>query len=92
MMTKYTLKSTTKRKYHRDSTTSKVEIMLIMILSHNSSYRCLKHFYPKKVCKHMCHLFPKVVSYNCRFVGVKKEVAIPVVLFIKKVFGVNAQV
>ncbi len=36
MMTKYTLKSTTKRKYHRNSTTPKAEIMLIMILFHDS--------------------------------------------------------
>ena len=46
---------------------SKAEIMLIMILFHDSGYRCLKHFYIEKVCKHLRHLFPKVVSYN-RFV------------------------
>ena len=45
MMTKYTLPSTTKRKYQRDSTMSKAEIMLILILFHDSGYRCLKHFY-----------------------------------------------
>ena len=84
MMTKYTLKSATKRKYHRDSTMSKAEIMLIMILFHDSGYRCLKHFYLEKVCRHMRHLFPKVVSYN-RFVELEKEVAIPLALFIKKV-------
>ena len=84
MMTKYTLKPTTKRKYHRDSTMSKAEIMLILILFHDSGYRCLKHFYLEKVCKHMRHLFPKVVSYN-RFVELEKEVAIPLALFIKKV-------
>lgn len=67
MMAKYTLPSTTKRKYHRDSTMSKTEIMLILILFHASSYRCLKHFYQEKVCKYMRHFFPKVVSYN-RFV------------------------
>ena len=84
MMTKYTLKPATKRKYHRDSTMSKAEIMLILILFHDSGYRCLKHFYLEKVCKHMRHLFPKVVSYN-RFVELEKEVAIPLALFIKKV-------
>ncbi len=84
MMTKYTLKSASKRKYHRDSTMSKSEIMLIMILFHDSGYRCLKHFYQEKVCKHMRHLFPKVVSYN-RFVELEKEVAIPLALFIRKV-------
>ena len=67
MMAKYTLPSTTKRKYHRDSTMSKAEIMLILILFHDSGYRCLKHFYQEEVCKYMRHFFPKVVSYN-RFV------------------------
>ena len=38
--------------------------MVIMILFHSSGYRCLKHFYLEKVCKHMRHLFPEVVSYN----------------------------
>ena len=51
------------------------EIMLIIILFHDSGYRCLKHFYLEKVCKHLHHLFPKVVSYN-RFVEFEKEVAI----------------
>ena len=55
-----------------------------MILFHNSGYRCLKHFYLEKVCKHMCHLFPQVVSYT-RFVELEREVAIPLALFIKKV-------
>ena len=84
MMEKYTLKSGTKRRYHRDSTMSKAEIMLIMILFHDSGYRCLKHFYLEKVCRHLRHLFPKIVSYN-RFVELEKEVAIPLALFIKKV-------
>ena len=84
MMEKYTLKSDKKRRYHRDSTMSKAEIMLIMILFQDSGYRCLKHFYLEKVCKHLRHLFPKVVSYN-RFVELEKEVAIPLALFIKKV-------
>ena len=37
---KYTLKPTGKRKYHRSSTMSKAEVMLIMILFHTSGYRC----------------------------------------------------
>lgn len=84
MMAKYTLKPVMRRPYHRASTMSKAEIMLIMILFHDSGYRCLKHFYLEKVCRHMRHLFPKVVSYN-RFVELEKEVAIPLALFIKKV-------
>ena len=84
MMSKYTLKPVIKRSYYRVSTMSKAEIMLIMIFFHDSGYRCLKHFYHEKICQHMRHLFPKVVSYN-RFVDLEKEVAIPLALFIKKV-------
>lgn len=83
-MTKYTIQPQSKRKYHRDSTLLKAEVMVIMILFHGSGYRCLKHFYLQHVCKHLWHLFPKVVSYN-RFVELEHEVAIPLALFIKKV-------
>ena len=40
MTIKYTLKPTGKRKYHRNSTMSKAEVMLIIILFHDSGYRC----------------------------------------------------
>ena len=84
MTTKYALKPAGKRKYHRSSTMSKAEVMLIMILFHTSGYRCFKHFYLEKVCKHLRHLFPNVVSYN-RLVELEREVAVPLTLFIKKV-------
>lgn len=55
-----------------------------MILFHDSNYLCLKHFYLETECKHLRHLFAKVVSYN-RFVEPEREVAVPLALFIKKV-------
>jgi len=84
MMAKYTLKPVNKRKYHRDSTMLKAEMMLIMIPFHDSDSRCLKHFYLDQVCKHLRHQFAQVVSYN-RFVELEREVALPLALFIKKV-------
>ena len=84
MTAKYTLKPTGKREYHRNSTMSKAEVMLIIILFHDSGYRCFKHFYLEKVCKQLRHLFPKVVSYN-RIVELERDVAVPLTLFIKKV-------
>ena len=60
MMEKYTLRDPKKRKYHRDSTLSKAEVMVIIILFHNSGYRCLKHFYLEYVSKHLRHLFPEL--------------------------------
>src|SRR3712207_8146642 len=59
MMAKYTIRLVHKRKYHRSSTMSKAEVMLIMILFHDSGYRCLKNFYLEKVCIHLRNLFPE---------------------------------
>ena len=59
-MNRFGFKAERKRKYHRESRMSKAEIMVIMILFHSSGYRC----FLEKVCKHMRHLFPEVVSYN----------------------------
>ena len=84
MVAQYTFKSAVKRSYDRNSTMSKAKIMLIIILFHDSNYRCLKHFYQEHVCKHLRHLFPEVVSHN-RFVELEREVAPPLTLFIKKV-------
>lgn len=84
MMARYKIKCSSRRHYHLDSMLSKSEVMLIMILFHDSGYRCLKHFYLESVCKHMRHLFPRVVSYN-RFVELERDVAVPLALFVKKV-------
>ena len=84
MTEKYTLKPTRKRKYHRSSTMSKAEVMLIIILFHDSGYRCFKHFCLEKVCRHLRYLFPNVVSYN-RLVELERDIAVPLTLFIKKV-------
>ena len=61
MTAKYTLKPTGKRKHRRDSMMSKTEVMLVMIPFHGSGYRCFKHFYLEKVCKHL-RIFTKLKS------------------------------
>ena len=87
-MGKYTIKSNFKRGYHREFTMSKAEIMVIVILFHSSGFRCLRHFYQEYVCVHLRHLFPNVVSYN-RFVELKKNISIPLAIFIKEVLWGN---
>ena len=84
MTEKDTLKPIGKRKYHRSATILKTEVMLIMNLFYNLGYRCFKHFYLEKRCKHLWHLFPNVVSYNS-LVKLERDVSIPLTLFIKKV-------
>ena len=72
---------------------SDAEIITILVFFHMGGYRCLKHFYINHICKNCRHLFPKTVSYN-RFVELEKEVAFPLVVFVKQVLlgkctGVN---
>ena len=73
-----------KRKYHRDGLMSDSEVMTILILFHNSGYRCLKHFIFRYVCKYMRHLFPKVVSYN-RFVELERHAVVKLAILVKSV-------
>lgn len=63
---------------------SDAEIMIILILFHSGGFRCLKHYYKEYVCKHLKHLFTRLVSYN-RFVEQEKEVLLPLSIFIKKI-------
>ena len=82
-------------KRHRDKPNrlSDAEVITILIAFHMGGHRCLKHFYLGYVCKHWGHLFPKTVSYN-RFVELEREVALPLLVFVKQVLlgkctGVN---
>ena len=63
---------------------SDAEVITILILFHCKGFRCLKHFYPQYVCKHLTHLFPNTVSYN-RFVELQKSVLLALTVFIKEV-------
>ena len=63
---------------------SDAEMMVILILFHSGGFRCFKYYYKEYVCKHLEHLFPHWVSYNC-FVELEKEVLLPLTIFIKKV-------
>ena len=73
---------TKKRKYHRDGMMLDSEVMTILILFHNSEYRCLKHFYLYYVCRQMRHLFPKVVSYS-RFVELERSAVVELAILVK---------
>ena len=57
MMEKYYISDKNKRKYHRDGTMSKAEVMVTLILFHSSGYRCMKHFYLNHICAYMRYLF-----------------------------------
>ena len=70
-----------RRHRNKPNRMSDAEIMVILILFHTGGFRCFKHFYLGYVCRHMRHLFPRVVSYS-RFVELEKEVAVCLCLVI----------
>lgn len=78
-MAKHLLGNNPKRKPNLSTS----EVITIMILFHHSGYRTIKCFYTQYVKVHMCHLFPKTVSYN-RFVELMAGANIPLALFVKE--------
>ena len=79
MMGKYTLKSDNKRHYQRDTTMSKAEIMPVMILFHDSGYRCLKQFYIDLHSRKSASIFANSslrLSCTTASWNLKKEVAV----------------
>lgn len=82
-----------KRHRNKPNRMSNAEVITILVAFHMSGHRCFKHFYLDHVCRHWNRLFPKTVSYN-RFVELEREVALPLLVFVKQVLlgkctGVN---
>jgi len=82
---KHLLESNIKKR-KRVGNLSPSEVMTICIHFHQSHYRTFKHYYKEHVCKHLIHLFPKLVSYE-RFVTLMKSVLVPLCLFLQSFKG-----
>ena len=63
---------------------SDAELMTILILFHNNTFRNFKHFYIGYVLKHMQKEFPHALSYS-RFVERMPRIAVQFTLFLKLV-------
>lgn len=81
---KYMVKESNHNHRNKPNRMNDAEIMVILILFHSSGFRCFKHYYNEYVCKHLTHLFPRLVSYN-RFVELVKDILLPLTIFIKQV-------
>ena len=64
------------RQRHRASILCLSEVMTIIVLFHQSSYRNFKSFYTEHVFKHMGWAFPRLPSYN-RFVELMPSALVP---------------
>ena len=81
---KYMVKESNHNHRNKPNRMNDAEIMVILILFHSGGFRCFKHYYKEYVCKHLTHLFPRLVSYN-RFVELEKDILLPLTIFIKQV-------
>lgn len=81
---KYMVKESNHNHRNKPNRMNDAEIMVILILFYSGGFRCFKHYYNEYVCKHLTHLFPRVVSYN-RFVELEKDILLPLTIFIKQV-------
>ena len=77
---KYMVKESNHNHRNKPNRMNDAEIMVILILFHSGGFRCFKHYYNEYVCKHLTHLFPRVVSYN-RFVELEKDILLPLTIF-----------
>jgi DDE family transposase len=70
------------RQRNRSSSLCLSEVMTIIVLFHQSSYRNFKSFYTEHVLKHLLRAFPRLVSYN-RFVELMPSVLVPLCSYLQ---------
>lgn len=70
------------RHRRRESNLTMSEIMVIMVMFHQSGYRTFKGFYIHHVCQHLQSAFPDLVSYN-RFVELQQRCLVPLTCFLQ---------
>lgn len=80
---KHLIENNQQNKRNRKSGLSESEIISLLILFHQGSFRNFKHFYLFYVKVHLKDCFPGLVSYN-RFIELQSKCAIPFMLFVKK--------
>lgn len=76
------VEDTGKKRRIRKFKMSDSEVITIMILFHQKSYRNLKHFYINHIQKYMTNEFPETVSYN-RFVELQQKSLMPMAVFLQ---------
>lgn len=79
---KYMVEDQSHKYRNKPNRMNDAEIIVILILFHSCDFRCFKHYYKEYVCKHLAHLFPRLVSYN-HFVELEKKILLPLTVFIK---------
>jgi len=76
------LRDLSKKRRKRAFTMSNSEVIIIMIMFHQSRYRDIKSFYINYIQRHCTIDFPHTVSYN-RFVELQQKALIPMVVFLQ---------
>jgi hypothetical protein len=71
---------------NRARSLSESEIMTLLVLFHQSGFRCFKTFYLGYACQHLREAFPGLVSYN-RFVEFVPSVLAALSLYLRSLMG-----
>lgn len=74
------------RQRKRHGKLSLSEIATIVILFHQSNYRCFKHFYLAQVCQQLTPEFPTLISYS-RMVRLLPSVLVPLCGYLQSLYG-----
>ncbi len=70
-----------RRTRNRRTRLSQSEVMTILVLYHQSGYKCLKAFYLEKICRHHQAEFPGLCSYQ-RFVQLQSRCVMPLFFYL----------
>lgn len=71
---------------HREGRLSPSERVTLIILFHQSGYRCFKHFYQNYVKLHLTAAFPRLISYS-RFIQLMPSTLIPLCAYLQTCYG-----
>lgn len=74
------------RQRNREGRMSLSEMITIVILFHQSGYRCFKHFYQGYVELHLKMAFPQLISYS-RFVQLMPSILVPLCAYLQSLYG-----
>ena len=69
------------RKRRRATRLSQSEVMTILVMYHQSGYKCLKAFYLEQICRHHQREFPSLCSYQ-RFVQLQSRCVMPLFFYL----------
>ena len=80
------LLSSGQRQRNREGQMSMSEMISLVVLFHQSGYRCFKHFYQGYVALHLQAAYPTLISYS-RFIQLMPRILVPLCAYLQSLYG-----